>query len=135
MAGFAPRLALGVAVAAAGAAVSSAQGTPGATDWPSTNYAQSANRYSPLDQIAAQNVATLQKAWSIHLKPAGYTGRLREQEAIPVVIGNTMYLASPYGAVIALDATTGTEKWKFQPPNNDLPSKRGLAYWAGGDGL
>ena len=106
-----------------------------ATDWPSTNYDETANRYSPLDQITAANVATLQQAWSFHLKPAGYTGRLREDEAIPLVIGNTMYLASPYGAIHALDATTGAEKWKFQLPNNDLPSKRGLAYWPGGDGV
>ena len=46
-----------------------------------------------------------------------------------------MYLASPYGAIHALDATTGAEKWKFQLPNNDLPSKRGIAYWPGADGV
>src|SRR5258706_15859218 len=103
MARFVSRLALGAAFAVACAALISAQGTSSATGWPSANFSNTANRYSPLDQITAQNVATLQKAWSIHLKPAGYTGRLREQEAIPVVIGNTMYLASPYGAVIALD--------------------------------
>ncbi len=131
MSGFASRLALGVAVAAALATVSSAQGTPGPTDWPSTNYAQGANRYSPLDQITASNVATLQQVWSVHLKPAGYTGRLREDEGIPLVIGNTMYLSSPYGAIHALDATTGAERWKFQLPNNDQPSKRGIAYWPG----
>src|SRR4029077_5304528 len=45
---------------------------------------------------------------------------------------NMMYLASPYGAVIALDATTGAEKWRFQLPNNELPSKRGVSYWPGG---
>src|SRR5947208_13084695 len=134
MPGLASRLGLGVAFAAALAAVSTADGTPGATDWPSTNYDQSANRYSPLTQITAKNVTTLQQVWSFHLKPAGYTGRLREDEAIPIVIGNTMYLASPYGAVIALDATTGAEKWRFQLPNNDTPSKRGLAYWPGGGG-
>jgi quinoprotein glucose dehydrogenase len=50
------------------------------------------------------------------------------------VIGNIMYIASPYGFVHALDATTGQEKWKFQLPNNDVPSKRGLAYWRGGNG-
>src|SRR5580693_1727899 len=99
MPGLASRLALGVAFAAACAAVGTADGTPGATDWPITNYAQSANRYSPLDQITAKNVATLQQVWSFHLKPAGYTGRLREDEAIPIVIGNTMYLGSPYGAI------------------------------------
>ena len=36
---------------------------------------------------------------------------------------------------IALDATTGAEKWKFQLPNNELPSKRGVAYWPGGGDL
>jgi len=136
MPGFASRLALGVAIAAAFAtAVRTANGTSGATDWPSINYDQSANRYSPLDQITAKNVSTLQQVWSVHLKPAGYTGRLREDEAIPLVIGNTMYLGSPYGAIHALDATTGAEKWRFQLPNNDLPSKRGLAYWPGGGGV
>src|SRR5262249_30829399 len=121
----------GTAIAAALFAVTSADVTPRVTDWPATNFANSANRYSPLDQITAQNVATLERAWRIHLKPAGYTGRVREDEGIPIVIGNTMYLTSPYGAIHALDATTGAEKWKFQLPNNDVPSKRGLAYWPG----
>jgi quinoprotein glucose dehydrogenase len=132
----ASRLALGVVIAATfAAAVRTADRTSGATDWPSINYAQSGNRYSPLDQITASNVSTLQQVWSFHLKPANYTGRLREDEAIPLVIGNTMYLGSPYGAIHALDATTGAEKWRFQLPNNDLPSKRGLAYWPGGGGV
>src|SRR5216683_2059911 len=97
MPGLASRLGLGLAFAAALAAVSTADGTPGATDWPSTNYDQSANRYSPLTQITAKNVGTLQQIWSFHLKPAGFTGPMREDEAIPIVIGNTMYLGSPYG--------------------------------------
>jgi len=121
-----------VALAATSTAVSSADGPPRATDWPSTNYDQTANRYSPLTQITASNVGTLQKVWSFHLKPAGFTGPMREDEAIPIVIANTMYLASPYGDVFALDATTGVEKWKFRLPNNELPSKRGVAYWPGG---
>jgi len=127
MSGFASPLAL----AATMAFVSTADG-PRATDWPGTNYNNDANRYSPLTQITTKNVNTLRQAWSVHLKPADFVGRMREDEAIPIVIGNTMYLASPYGAVIALDATTGAEKWRFQLPNNDTPSKRGLAYWPGG---
>ena len=110
MTGLTSRLALGVACAALAATssvVSRADGAPGATDWPSTNYDQTANRYSPLTQITATNVATLRQVWSVHLKPAGFTGPMREDETIPIVIGNTMYLASPYGAVLALDATTG----------------------------
>src|SRR3954466_14497787 len=104
MAGLASRAAVGVAVvslAAASASVGIADGPQGATDWPSTNYDQTANRYSPLTQLSSRNVGGLQQAWSIHLKPAGWTGPMREDQAIPIVIGNTMYLASPYGAVIA----------------------------------
>src|SRR5258706_11520809 len=133
------RLAIGVtlSVSVAAAAITSldAADGPRPTDWPSTNYDNTANRYSPLEQITAGNVNTLQQVWSIHLKPAAYTGRLREDQAIPIVIGATMYLASPYGTIHALDATTGAEKWKFQLPNNDLPSKRGLSYWPGAGGV
>jgi quinoprotein glucose dehydrogenase len=134
MARFTSRLALGLAFAALSAATGGAQVPANATGWSASNYNESANRYSPLDQITAANVATLQPAWRFHLKPAGYTGPLKVDEATPVVIGNTMYIASPYGVVHALDATTGVEKWKFQLPNNDVPSKRGLAYWPGGNG-
>ena len=134
MARFTSRLALGVAFAALLGATGGAQVRPTDTGWSASNYNESGNRYSPLDQITAENVATLQPAWRFHLKPAGYTGPLKVDEAIPVVIGNTMYIASPYGAIHALDATTGVEKWKFQLPNHDVPSKRGLAYWPGGNG-
>src|SRR5689334_24270001 len=95
MARFTSRLALGVAFAALLGATGGAQVPPNATGWSASNYNESANRYSPLDQITAANVATLQPAWRFHLKPAGYTGALKVDEAIPVVIGNTMYIASP----------------------------------------
>src|SRR5262249_37006252 len=134
MARLTSRLALGVAFAASFFAVGAAPVPPRGTDWPSSNYNESANRYSPLDQITAANVATLQPAWRFHLQPAGYTGPLKVDEAIPVVIRHTMYIASPSGAIPALDAATGVGKWKFQLPNNDVPSKRGLAYWPGGNG-
>ena len=82
MPGFASRLALGVAFAAVSAVVSTADGTPGATDWPTTNYDQTANRYSPLTQVTAKNVATLDRVWSIHLKPAGFVGRIDRKSVV-----------------------------------------------------
>jgi quinoprotein glucose dehydrogenase len=125
------RFGAGIVIAAAAGAVVVAQQTPGPTGWSASNYDQSANRHSPLTQITPANVSTLQRAWSIHLKPAGYSGKLLVDEAIPIVIGNMMYLGSPYGEVIALDATSGAEKWRYQLPNNDIPAKRGVAYWPG----
>jgi quinoprotein glucose dehydrogenase len=128
------RLSAGIVIVAAAAAVSVALNSSGPTGWSASNYDQSANRYSPLTQITAANVSTLQRAWSIHLKPAGYAGKLLVDEAIPLVIGNSMYIGSPYGEVIALDAATGAERWRFQLPNSDIPAKRGIAYWPGGSG-
>ena len=51
-------------------------------------------------------------------------------EATPLVIGNTMIITSTYGQVIALDATTGAEKWKFALPDNDMPVGARLGLFA-----
>jgi len=131
---FMSRLSAGIVIAAVAGAIGVAQHTPAPSGWPASNYDDSANRYSPLTQITPANVGTLERAWSIHLKPVGYSGRLLRDDSIPIVIGNTMYFGSPYGVVIALDATSGAEKWRFQLPNNDIPAKRGIAYWPGGGG-
>jgi glucose dehydrogenase len=128
------KLSAGIVIVAAAGAASVALNKSGPIGWSASNYDQSANRYSPLAQITPANVSTLQRAWSIHLKPDGYSGKLLIDEAIPLVIDNTMYIGSPYGAVIALDATSGTEKWRFQLPNDDIPAKRGIAYWPGSSG-
>ena len=131
---FMSRLSAGIVIAAVAGAISVAQHTPAPSGWPASNYDDSANRYSPLTQITPANVGTLERAWSIHLKPVGYSGRLLRDDSIPIVIGNMMYFGSPYGVVIGLDATSGAEKWRFQLPNNDIPAKRGIAYWPGGGG-
>jgi quinoprotein glucose dehydrogenase len=131
MARLASRLTVGAALSTTLAVAAAAQAPTPTTDWRSVNFNNTSNRFSPLEQITPANVAQLERVWSFHIKPEGYTGRLREDEGIPLVIGNTMYLGSPYGTVHALDATTGVEKWKFQLPNNDVPSKRGLSYWPG----
>ncbi|HKQ43899.1 MAG TPA: PQQ-binding-like beta-propeller repeat protein [Rhizomicrobium sp.] len=108
------------------------------TDWPMSGQDLGGNRYTSLSQITPANVQNLQKAWSYHLRPANAaSSRFRMSQNIPLVIGNTMYIVSPYGQAIALDATTGAEKWKFDLPNGDIPSAqaRGAVYWAGADGV
>ncbi len=104
------------------------------TDWQTSGHDLGGQRYSPLTQINKNNVAGLQIAWSYHLTPAGYSGRPRLAEAIPIVVGNHMYISSPYGQVIALNATTGAQEWKFDLPDNDTPTERGVAYWPGAKG-
>src|SRR5689334_12739132 len=52
-------------------------------------------------------------------------------EATPLVVDGTMYLPTPYGEVVALDADTGTQQWTYRLPNADQPAIRGVAYWPG----
>ena len=48
------------------------------------------HRYSKLKQINAQNVGKLQVAWTMS------TGVLRGHEGSPLVIGDTMYIHTPF---------------------------------------
>jgi quinoprotein glucose dehydrogenase len=60
----------------------------------------------------------------------GNTG-FRATEVTPLVINGTMYIASPYGQVVALDPTSGKEVWVYKMPNGDNPALRGVEYFAG----
>lgn len=107
-------------------------------DWPSVNKGPDAQRFSPLRQITPDNVKTLRQAWVYHMRPAPATGeapgRLQLSQAIPLVVGGSMYLPTPYGRIVSLDPSTGKEKWVFVIPNDDRASLRGVAYWPGGRG-
>jgi alcohol dehydrogenase (cytochrome c) len=71
-------------------------------------------RYSPLDQIDTKNVSKLKLAYAFSL------ASLRSNESTPVVIGDMLYVSSSWGPkyVYALDATTGAQRWKYEP---DIP--------------
>jgi quinoprotein glucose dehydrogenase len=99
-------------------------------DWPTYGHDAGGMRYSPLTQITPQNVSTLKVAWTYHMKPTPQTRALPSQMT-PLVVGNTMYFGTPYGRVVALDATTGKEIWIYQLPEGERPSVRGIAYWPG----
>ena len=68
-------------------------------------------RYSELDQINAENVGDLQVAWTFS------TGVLRGHEGSPLVVGDTMYVHTPFPNIVyALDlANDGVIKWKYEP--------------------
>ena len=105
----------------------------------SSNWASQAgdyanHRYSDLNQINAGNVAKLQVAWSMS------TGVLRGHEGSPLVIGDTMYVHTPFpNNVFAVNLKDQSFKWKYEPKQDTdvIPVmccdtvNRGLAY---GDG-
>lgn len=72
------------------------------------NYAST--RYSELDEITTENASELQVAWTFS------TGVQRGHEAAPIVIGDTMYVVTPYPNILyALDLNeSGAVKWKYE---------------------
>ena len=89
-------------------------------------------RYSKLNQINASNVKKLQVAWTFS------TGVLRGHEGGPLVIGDVMYVHTPFpNTVFALDLKNeGKILWKYEPRQdpNVIPImccdtvNRGVAY-------
>ena len=79
-------------------------------------------RYSALDQITAANVKTLALAFTFS------TGFTKGHEAAPLVVGNTMYVVTPYPDYLyALDLTKpgAPPKWTYKPPIS--PASQGVA--------
>ena len=76
---------------------------------PSRDYANT--RFSPLTEITTENVKGLKVAWTFSM------GVNRGQEAAPLVVGDTMYVVSPYPNILyALDLKNpGAMKWKYEP--------------------
>jgi len=119
------RFAVGLVVAAALAVTTSAQNPSTslrAGNWEHVGQDPGATKYSTLDQINTGNVKSLQQAWTFHTgDKSGFF------ESTPLVVDGMMYVTAQNG-VFALDATTGTQVWKFE---SDGGTRRGLTYWPG----
>ena len=85
--------------------------------------------YSPLDQINTSNVKNLTPVWTFS------TGVVEGHEAPPIVNNGVMFVATPMGQVIALNAKTGDEYLALQAPASrrslpaasDQPRRRPVA--------
>jgi len=88
-------------------------------DWLSNGRDYTEQRYSPLTQINASNVSRLGLAWYYD------TGSDRGTvETTPIVSDGVMYATLPWSVVVALDAHTGQEKWRWDPhiPHMNFPA-------------
>jgi quinoprotein glucose dehydrogenase len=105
-------------------------------EWHAYGRTGHAQRYSPLDQITPENVSKLDVAWTFHTGDVrGRPGDPEETtfEVTPLKIGSRLFLCTPHQNVIALDATTGAEIWRYDPKiRNELALQhltcRGLSY-------
>ena len=96
-------------------------------DWPSFGRDYSSQRFSPATQINTQNVKNLAQVWAYK------SGVSASFQTTPIVQNGVMYLSLPFNHVVALDAKTGKELWRY---NHDRrkdwklccgPANRGVA--------
>jgi quinoprotein glucose dehydrogenase len=78
-------------------------------------------RYSPLTQITRENVRRLQVAWTYDSHDS-FKGS--EMQSNPVVVDGVLYATTPTLKVVAVDAATGREIWKFDPSGGAATSPR-----------
>ncbi len=98
------------------------------TDWPTYLGDKGATHYSSLDQINVGNVNELEVAWTWQ---AGDLRRNTQIQCNPLVIDGVIYATTPSLNLVALDAATGTELWRYAP-HEPTGVNRGLAWWADG---
>lgn len=105
-------------------------------EWHAYGRTGEGQRHSPLAQITPANVDQLRLAWEFRTGDRrGRPGDPEETtyEVTPLKVGNRLFLCTPHQSVIALDATTGRQLWRFDPQiARDLALQhltcRGLSY-------
>ena len=98
---------------------------PTDSEWPVYGGNAAGQRYTRLEQINRGNVGRLVEAWRFN---AG-VGQLQTS---PIMIGTILYGYMADQSVIALDAATGQELWRFASGEVSFQPARGLAYWTDG---
>ena len=107
-------------------------------DWPFYGHDAGGGRFSPLTDINLNNVSQLQVAWVAHSgdASAGKDGRGRTGfETTPIVVDGTLYFTTGINRVIALDPSTGAQRWSYDPridPTLDYGDgliNRGVVTW------
>jgi quinoprotein glucose dehydrogenase len=110
-----------------------------ASDWGAYGGDIGGQRYSTARQITPGNVAALEPAWTYH------TGALTSKrsghysasfETTPILFHGTLYFATPFDEIVALDAVTGKKRWSYDPVvqplrEGGLITSRGVAIWEG----
>lgn len=108
-----------------------------AQEWPSFGGA-GGRQFTELTQITPGNVASLELAWRFRTGDlnAGFARKRHSMQTNPIVWNGVMYVSTSANWVLAIDAATGEERWRFDP---ELPKEigysesasRGVSIWHG----
>ena len=132
----------GVAVAVAATGSGTAQSAVPDGEWHHFGRDGANTKYSPLDQITAENFTDLEIAWrwtSLSRAVAASNERIRPSafKSSPLMANGLVYVSTALGQAAALDAGTGEPVWTYDPriyddmerPPNMGWHHRGLSYW------
>ena len=116
-----------------------AQSQRGATngEWRRIGGDAGSTRYSPLDQITAQNVRDLRIAWTWHGDNFG-SGPEFKNETTPIMADGVLYFtAGDRRSVVAADPATGETLWVWRQDEGSRidgvrRNSRGVSYWTDG---
>ncbi len=97
-------------------------------DWVAYGGNKAGTRFAPHDQINKDNVTSLTQVWEAR------TDQVGRFSATPIQINDGIYLCTAQNIMIALDADTGEERWRFDPDNETPPygilgNCRGVTYY------
>jgi len=114
---------------------------PKGAEWPTYGGDLASTRYSPLDQITADNFSKLEIAWRFKADALGPRPEFNF-EGTPLMVDGIVYsTAGTRRAVVALDAATGEMLWMHSEHEGKRGeaaprqlSGRGLSYWPGSGG-
>jgi quinoprotein glucose dehydrogenase len=118
------------------AAVAAQQGATSG-EWRRTGGDAGGTRYSPLEQITAQNAKDLRIAWIWRGENFG-SGPEVKNETTPIMVNGVLYFtAGDRRAVVAADAASGETLWVWRfdegaRAQNVRKNSRGVAYWSDG---
>ena len=105
-------------------------------DWAASGRDEAGQRFSPLAQIDSKNVAKLKLAWQYGVdnktgaSASGPQRVIPPTEAVPIVIGNVLFTPTIQHTIVALEADTGREIWKYNL-GQASPTLRGVSFWPG----
>ncbi|WP_245840170.1 membrane-bound PQQ-dependent dehydrogenase, glucose/quinate/shikimate family [Pantoea rwandensis] len=102
---------------------------PDVGDWYTYGGSLASQRFSASKQITPENVKNLTVAWQY--RSGDFPKRSWGVENTPLKIGDTLYTCTAHNLVIAIDAATGKEKWRFDPKVTD----RAIPYTSACRGL
>ncbi|MFP6795731.1 MAG: PQQ-binding-like beta-propeller repeat protein [Pseudomonadales bacterium] len=98
------------------------------SDWEAYGASHAGTRYVPHAQINTANVGGLTRVWQAD------TNRVGRFSGTPIQIDDGLYLCTAQNVMLALDADTGVERWRFDPENDTPPfgilgNCRGVTYY------